>query len=189
MKAVQARYFRILALVWAGFFVLFLLTYLLVLNPQRSMRRQLQSKLAKAKQTYERTVQAVSNEARARLDQELAHLRSRLQLFVIDPGDSANLTLDISEIAKDKKLSSFTIRTGDKRVSSTTTKGTYIEEKNLHISFASGFSQFASFLNALERSRPVVFVDHFAIARSPRTESGQQVNMKVSVFVGKQQDS
>jgi len=63
----------------------------------------------------------------------------------------------------------------------------YIRENHIVVSFIGGFNQFATFLNALERHRPVIFVDKFAIARSGQDSSVYQVSLNVAAFVKKQQ--
>ena len=45
--------------------------------------------------------------------------------------------------------------------------------------------KFAAFLNALERSRPVIFIDKFQIIRSRDSNSNHTVDMKLAVLVGK----
>ena len=115
-------------------------------------------------------------------------MRNRLNDFVTDFDDSANLTLDISQIASKKELGSFRIKTKEKRGGSAIPNRNYICEDNIDIGFTAGFNQFAAFLNTLERHRPVVFVDKFTITRSKENNSAHKVNMNLVVFVGKRQE-
>jgi len=97
------------------------------------------------------------------------------------------LTFDISQIANEKKLDSFSIKGKDTSEKSTDFK--YLSENRIDVSFAAAFNQFATFLNALERHWPVIFVDSFKITRSRRAEPDHKVNMNLAVFVRKRQDS
>ena len=112
--------------------------------------------------------------------------------FALDFEDSANLVFDIGQIAGEKKIDSFSIKTKnnkDNRGRSAMPDYKYLCENHMDVSFTGNFNQFAAFLNALERHRPVVFVDTFNITRSEKNDSGNEVNMNLAVFVRKRQDS
>ena len=191
MKSVYRKYFTKVALIWAGCFVLFFFVYMLMLAPQKNSKERLEKQLAGKKQIYDSALKAAQEETKIQLNEQLEHLRDRLKNFVIDFEDSANLTFDISQIANEKEVTSFSIET--KKDSSRDTAMSdynYISESHIGISFfTAGFNQFAALLNALERHRPVIFVDRFAITRSERGSSDHQVNMSLAVFVRKKQDS
>ncbi|HUU20084.1 MAG TPA: GspMb/PilO family protein, partial [Sedimentisphaerales bacterium] len=93
-----------------------------------------------------------------------------------------------SQIANEKNVASFSIKSKDSRELSTIPDCKYICENHIVISFIGGFNQFATFLNSLERHRPVLFVDKFTITRSGQDDSGYQVSLNVAAFVKKQQD-
>ncbi len=174
-------------LIWAACFVIFLLAYMLVLGPQKNYEKRIENKLAEKKQVYESALRAAQKETKIRLNEQIERLQSRLQNFVIDFEDSANLTFDISQIANEKNVASFSIKSKDSRGPSTKSEAKYIRENHIVISFIGGFNQFATFLNALERHRPVLFVDKFSITRSGQDDSGYQVSLNVAAFVKKQQ--
>jgi hypothetical protein len=119
------------------------------------------------------------------LYEQIEILENRLKDFVIDFEDSANLTFDISQVANDQKVSSFSIKTKDNRTLSAIPDCSYVFENYLEISFAGGFQQFATFLNALERHRPVLFIDKFTVIHSRTEGTGYQVGMDVTFLVGK----
>ena len=187
MKSIYRKYFTTAALIWAGCFVLFLLVYVFVLAPQRKSKKQIEKQLAERKQVYNSALKAAQEKTKIQLNEQIEHLRNGLKDFVIDFGDSANLTFDISQIASEKKVDSFSIRTGDDRGGQAIPECSYIRESHIDISFTGGFSQFATFLNALERHRPVVFVDKFAITRSDQGDSNHRVSMSLAIFVKKRQ--
>jgi len=169
--------------------MLFVLVYILVLAPQKSSKRRIEKQLAEKMQMYNSALRATREETKLKSDEEIEYLRTKLGDFAIDSKGLSNLTFDISHIADEKKVDSFGIRTKDKRGSSAVLNCNYVCENHIDVSFTAGFNQFASFLNALERHRPVVFIDMFSIKRSRRADSGHEVNMDMAVFVKKQQDS
>lgn len=181
------KYLTTAGLIWAACSVVFLLAYIFVLRPQKNYEKRTQNKLAERKQMHESAIRAAQKETKIRSNEQVERLRNKLQDFVIDFENLANLTFDISQIANDKKVASFGIKTKESRGLLTTQEGKYIRESRSVISFIGGFNQFAAFLNALERHRPVIFVDKFTIARSMQGDSGYQVSLNVAAFVKKQQ--
>ena len=189
MKPIYKKYFTTVGLIWAGCFVLFLCVYILVLAPQEKGKKQFEKQLAEKKQMYNSVLKMAQEETKIRLNEQIESLQNKLQGFVIDYEDSANLTFDISQIAKEKRVASFSIRTKNDRKNSVIPNCSYISENRFDISFTADFNQFATFLNALERHRPIVFVDKFTITRPKQDDSGHEVNMSLAVFVKKRQDS
>lgn len=189
MRLAYKKYFTTIALIWAGCFVLFFLIYMLVLMPQKKSKIQIENQFAEKKKIYDSALKASQNETKNRLNEQIKNLENRLKDFVINFEDSAGLTFDISQIAKAKGVTSFGIRSGNDRRDSEIPDCSYICENRINIDFNAGFNQFAAFLNALERYRPVIFVDKFAITRSDRHSSDHKVDMSLAVFVKKQQGS
>jgi len=181
------KYLTTAGLIWAACFVLFLITYMLVLGPQKNYKKRIENKLAEKKQVYESALRAAQKETKIRLNEQIERLQSRLKDFVIDFEDSANLTFDISQIANEKKVASFSSKVKKSGGPSTILDYKYIYENHIVVSFIGGFNQFATFLNALERHRPVIFVDKFAITRAGQDNSVYQVTLNVAALVKKQQ--
>ncbi len=191
MKSAYGKYFAKMALVWTVCFVLFLIIYILVLSPQVNFRKQLEKQLADKKQTYDSALKAAQKETIIQLNEEIEQLRNKLKIFAIDFEDSANVTFDISQIANDKKVNSFSIETKKGRQTRKKKKSVkYISKSRIDISFTTAdFNQFASLLNALERHEPVIFVDKFAITRAGKGASEHKVQMNLAVFVSKVRSS
>lgn len=191
MKSVYGKYFTKVALAWTCCFVLFFFVYMLMLAPQRTHKEQLKKQLEEKKQIYNASLKASDKETKIQLEGQIEQLRNELNNFVVDFNDSANLTFDVSQIASEKAVSSFSIEVSKKDNSKDKTASEkYISENFIDISFSTtDFNQFAALLNALERHQPVIFVDKFAITRSDRSGSDRQVKMDLSVFVRKMQDS
>jgi Tfp pilus assembly protein PilO len=189
MDRIYSRYFKTAGSMWGGCLVLFVLAYVLMIGPQRKLRQQTEKELEAKQQMYHAVIKAAQEENRVKLNEQIEQLRSRLGEYVTSFEDSANLTFDIGEIANDKQVDSFRIKTADRRGSSGIADGEHIREEHLAVSFTAGFNQFATFLNALERHQPVVFVDKFTITRSKQDDSAHKVSMDLAFFVRKRQES
>jgi Tfp pilus assembly protein PilO len=182
------KYLMRVAIVWAACMVLFLLAYLILLKPQIKIKMNLQNTLTEKKQLYESAQKAADERTKIRLNEEIEGLRDTLKNFVVDQEDSANLTFDIGRIASKESLSLFSIKNKDKRGVSEIPDCNSICENHIDISFTAGFNQFATFVNALERHQPVLFVNEFSIARSNKDDSAYKVTLDVATFVKKQQE-
>lgn len=181
------KHLATLALAWAGCFIVLFFVYLLMLAPQQKTKKNMEDELARINQEYQSALNATQDETKIQLKKEAEQLQGKLKDFLIDFEDSANLTFDISQIAREKRLDSFSIKSKSGGVSSIP-KCNYIGENHIVISFTGRFEQFTAFLNALERHRPVVFVDEFRVSRTnDRKETGHRISMSVAVFVRKQE--
>lgn len=185
---IYRKYLTRTAIAWAACLVLFILVYILVLGPQNSSRKRLKSTLAEKKQLYEFAQRATQEQTKIRLNEQIEGLGDILKDFVVDFEDSANLTFDIGRIAKEEDVSSFSIKNNNKQGISEIPDCNSICENHIDISFIAGFNQFATFVNALERHQPVLFVNEFTISRSKKGESTYQVTLDVAAFVKKQQE-
>jgi Tfp pilus assembly protein PilO len=183
------KLFTIVALIWVGSLVLFVLAYIAVLSPQQKIKQQVETEFAETKRKYNSVIEMSQEETKARFKEELESLQNKLKDFTVDFEDSPNFTFVISQIANEKKVESFSIKTQEDSINSARLGLKYIKENQININFAGDFNQFVTFLNTLERNRPAVFVDNFKITRSQREELGHKVNMKLTVFVRIQQDS
>jgi Tfp pilus assembly protein PilO len=182
------KYLMTAGLVWAACFGVFLLAYIFVLGPQKNYKKSIENKLAERKQVYKSALRAAQEETKVQLNKQIERLRNRLKDFVVDFEDATNLTFDISQIANEKKVDSFSIKSKDSRGFTAIPDCSHIFENNIDISFTGGFNQFATFLNALERHRPVLFIDKFLITRSGQEDAEYQVGLNVVVFVRKPQE-
>ncbi|MHC4507716.1 MAG: hypothetical protein ACYTAO_01990 [Planctomycetota bacterium] len=183
------KYLTKVAIVWAVFLVLFLLAYVVVLRPQNLKRKRLNGTLTEKKQSFEAAQTAAQESTQAQLREQIRQLQERLHDFVVDFEDSANLTFDIGQIATERNVASFSVKSRISRATSTTLELEHISEDHIDISFIAGFHQFATFVNSLERHRPVLFVNEFTITKSHRNDSVYEVTLDVAAFVKKQQDT
>ena len=189
MKTINRKQLITVGLIWAGSFAMLVLAYTFLLAPQTRSKRQIARELAEQKEAYNRALEKSQEKARAKLNEQIKHLENTLRDFAINSEDSANLIFAISQIANSKKVGEFRIGGKKKRRVSKTANLKHISEDYIDISFSAGFNQFATLLNALERHRPVVFVDKFQISHSKRDNVDHEVDMNLAVFVRKRQDS
>ena len=185
MKSIYRKYFNIGILFWAVCFIVLFLSYLLVLAPQERRRRMTERKLADTKLLAQSAREAAQERNKNMLIEQLSNSGNRLKDFVIDQENANNLTFVIGGISSDLKLNSFSsIFTGSEGTIKTDSYQ-HIIARQISVNFNSSFNKFAVFLNTLERSRPVIFIDTFSITRSGEGDSGHKVDMKLAVLVGK----
>ncbi len=189
MNKVYKKHFKLVALVWASCFVLSLLIYMMVLVPQREHKKQIDQQLAEKEKMYETILKINQRETRALMNKEMEQLRDKLKDFVAAPEDLAGLTFDIGQIANDIKISSFSIKP-QSNLENRGSTNQYICENQMRVSFKADFNKFAAFLNAMERHRPVIFVDKFEITQADQHDDlVSKVSMNLSVFVKRRQGS
>jgi len=183
MKLSYREYLKVVALIWIGCIVGFVLIYFLVLVPQGKLKAHTAQRLAETRRICSTARQAAWEETKNELDEQIKDLEKRLKDFVIDPSDAANLTFDISQISSNTNVNSFSITATGSEGITKIANCDHISEKYIYVRFTASFNQFAAFLNALERYRPVIFVDTFSIVRSNEATSGHEVNMRLAVLV------
>jgi hypothetical protein len=172
-------------LFWAVCFIVLFFSYLVVLAPQEKLRRMTDGKLAETNRLAQSAREAAEERNKNKLLEQISDSGDRLKDFVVEQENAANLTFDIGRISSEIKLNSFSsIFTGGEGTLKTDTYK-HINVRQISVNFNSSFNKFAIFLNALERNRPVVFVDTFSIARSTESDSGHKVEMKLAVLVEK----
>ncbi|MHC4230716.1 MAG: hypothetical protein ACYSW0_25040 [Planctomycetota bacterium] len=185
MKSIYRKYIKMGISVWAGCFIVFLLSYVVVLAPQEKLKARTESQFAEARRTALAAKEAAREENKIKLKEQAANLDKRLQEFIIEEADTANLTFDIDRISNTIKLDSSSINTMGSQGIVEIENCEYLFARQINVDFASSFSKFAAFLNALERNRPVIFIDTFTITRARENNLSHSVSMKLAVLVGK----
>lgn len=183
MGKVLKDYLTMLGLVWIGCLIVFVFVYVLAVKPQSRYKHKLAKELEEKKRDYLAVCEISNKGTREKLVLDVEKLQQKLHRFVADANNYANLTFDISRIANKINVVSFSIKGKNSKGSYEIPRCKLIGENKMDISFGGDFSQFASFLNALERHQPVLFVDTFAIDRSNRDDDTNKVSMSLSVFV------
>jgi Tfp pilus assembly protein PilO len=182
------KYILMLGAVWTVSVVLFVLACFFIIAPQMKEAARLADESAKSRQKYEQAVFAAKEENKKKLADELELMKSRLGDYAVEFEEFANLTFDISRIAADIQISAVSVKTPDQAKTTEQIVSKNLQENRIEISFESNFRQFATFLNALERHRPIVFIDKFKLSRGEGTSVGGKVDMDLAVFVKKRSE-
>ena len=183
------KYLIVSGMVWAVCLVLFIIAYLLVISPQSKQKKQIEGELDKCTQKFEFAQKAAQEETRNRLHAEIELLQDKVKNFVVDSKGAEDLTFEISQIASENKVRSFSVESKDVRAASGITDSNNISESHIRVSFTAGFNEFAGFLNSLERHRPVLFVSEFSLIRAKKEDLTYHVTMDVAAFVRRKQVS
>jgi len=186
MKSIYRKYFKIGIIFWAFCFIMLLLAYLFVLSPQEKLRHMTERKLANTKLLAQSAREASEEKNKNLLLEQLSKSDKRLKDFVVEQENSSDLTFDIDRIKNEVGLDSFSSTPAGSEGTAKTDNYKHIIARQISVNFNSSFNKFAIFLNALERSRPVFFIDTFSITRSGESDSGHKVDMKLAVLVGKE---
>jgi len=183
MENINKKSLQKVICIWVGCMMMFMLVYLSIIAPQAKSKSHVEEKLNEMTSAYESARNSAKEKIQNIMREQTEELRGRLGRYVVNVEDSADLTFDISRIANEKKVRSFSIKNNDILASKDN-----ISESSIDLAFRASFNQFTSLLNSLERHSPVVFVDRFKIVRSDVSGSDNKITINLSVFVNKQQD-
>jgi hypothetical protein len=185
MKSLYRGYLKITAIVWGGCLAVFLLVFILVIKPQGKLRIDTESKYNDIKIQVEDAITFSQEKNRERLIKQVADMNSLLGDFLFRPVDAGNLAFEISRISSNIGLVGFGISgTGNERLS-LYDGCQYLYTRRIQVSFTAGFNKFAAFVNALEKHRPVIFINSFSISRSQQENATGKVDMELAVLIGK----
>jgi hypothetical protein len=185
MKPNDQYYLKIVSLVWISCLLVFLFVYAMLLRPIQKNNSILEKQLAEKKQICDLIQQLEQEQTRLQLVDRMNRLRDSVNIYAVESGRMPDLIFNISQIANDKKVTSFNIKNRETSKNSNSFNGKYISEDYISVSFETTFDKFAAILNYLERNKPVVFIDKFTIIRSDDKPSENQVQMDLIVFVRK----
>ncbi|MBN2590526.1 MAG: hypothetical protein JXA96_11750 [Sedimentisphaerales bacterium] len=181
------KYLKVLALIWIICLVGFILAYLFLIGPQNELKKNIENKLVQGKQEYKRAQIAARYETQALINEEIGVLQNKLEEFVLDYKSAEDLTFDISKIANECSLSSFSVQSNNIDTISESSDPNNIFEKRIQVSFISGFQEFAVFLNTLERHKPVLFVHNFMLSKQNNSNTNYQVTLDLAALIRKQE--
>jgi len=182
MRKFDKKQLKQVSLIWVASFVLAMLMYVVVISPQMQEQKQILKKLADKEKTYANLRKITQKEAAENINKQMQQWNDNIRQYVVSDHDFAALTFDISQIAKELKVDEFSI-ISQENFSSRKETNKYISEKQVKVSFKSGFQKFAAFMSAIERHQPVIFVTNFSITDSEHKASGCEVEMLLSVYV------
>ncbi len=182
---VRSRYLLVVAMAWGPCLLAAAAVYAAVLRPQQDCMKELEAKVANGREKYARALQAAREKDQSRLTQEVQDLHQRVGDFVVPAEEAPNLAFTIGTLANEARLESFGMRPLSRMGVDAPPRWEHVGEKQVDLSFAAGFRNFVAFLNALERHRPVVMVETFAISRPVEKSAQPQANMELAVLVEK----
>lgn len=162
--------------------------FVCVLCPQRKQIMEVQGRIGEVKDLLVTQRTNGGNGQVAKLEEAISSAQEVLRRYVVSPEQASDLSFDINRIATEIGVHDLgsTNRTQDSY--GAINECLHIREGRILIDFKSSFSQFARFINSLERNTPVIFVDEFNIKRSKDDAIGaHDVTMVLTFFVG--QDS
>lgn len=184
MKSKTGQYLKFTAFLWSGCLVVFLLVYMAVLRPLHKREIQVDSEYRKVKAESDEAFTASLEQTKARMNEHIQQLNEQMGEFVLEPQNTSGLTYQLSEISSKIGLNAFDCApTGQSVVAFDQCK--YVSGQYYQVSFTASFTQFAKFLNELERYRPVIFIDAFSISRPRQGEIEPKVSMTLAVLVAK----
>ncbi len=186
---VRNKYACIIIAAWVPCIALGVAFYLYALEPKMQQVRALEMELTDARRLYSRAVEAARPENQLRLAQEAQKLNDRVGDFVLRPETAPDLAFEIAELASTTEVESFTMKPQDRDGLEAVPNCEKVGERLINVAFTSYFHQFATLLNALERHRPVLFVETFAITRPRRETEKPRIDMQLAVLVEKTRSS
>ena len=186
---VRNKYVFMIVATWIPCIALGIAFYLFALEPQMQQVGTLEMELTDARQLYSRAVEAARPENQLRLTQEAQKLNKRVADFILRPETAPDLAFEIAELASTTEVESFTMKPQDRAGLEALPNCERIGERRINVAFASHFHQFATLLNSLERHRPVLFIETFAITRPRQETEKPRIDMQLAVLVEKSRSS
>jgi len=181
--------FKFIHLVWLSSFALALFIYFITITPQIKIKKQIALQLVDKEKKFSSIFKINNAQAVNELNRQMQQWRDDIKEYVISDEDLAGLTFDISQIAKDTQVDAFSITSQDVYTNKKNDNKNYVFEKMMKVSFKTDFNKFAAFLNTVERHRPVIIINEFSIENTEHDAMANQVNMIISVYIKKKQDS
>jgi len=163
--------------------------HLFALAPQMARVTALENELTDAREFHKQAIEAARKDYQARLGEAADKVHNQVSDFVLRLEAAPDLAFEIAELANRTGAESFAMKPRDKQRVETIANCDLIGEKLIDVSFTSRFHSFAALLNAVERHRPVLFVETFAIHRPQAESSEPRASMELAVLVEKPRDS
>ena len=120
----------------------------------------------------------------------MEELRTQLDVFSVGYNEVVGLLFSINQLADQIHVADFSTSSkpsashGTSRMKGHET----LDERRLVVTFSADFAKFATFVNQLERNRPVIFIDKFTITNKSSTTSKHPVSMVITFLARKKQD-
>ena len=121
------------------------------------------------------------------MEQKLKALCQKSAYFVVPPDNGPGLILQISQLAAKYQLQNFTTKMVSSSSATKKDDTSNIVEAWLELEFTGSFSQITTFINALERNDPVVFIENIDLHRGTQVNSLPSASIQISYFTAKPQ--
>jgi len=156
--------------------------YVLVLKPQQESLQAVQRQADEEEQKRQELRLASMPTSREKRRQQMESLDQQRMELVGEFTDSSGITFAVNELARQHNLKNFTSSTVKYGGEAEYEKCQYLTEQRIRISFQADFIDFVKFVNVLERSRPVIFVDRFTAERDEENPAEVQADMELAGF-------
>jgi hypothetical protein len=188
MSFISRKKLVIAGLIWGVSLAVFVPVYMFVLRKQFSdlddKNVKLDSLMADVNEARFISLQESIDKFQSQVDE----IKALFNRFVVPSKDYIQTlaSIEIDKISKELGLESFYIDPwkGDEIAGFSECK--YLFGQPMEVTFKATFTEFAKFLNMLERYKSVIFIDTFSIIRSKEKDAKHQIRMNLAVLVQKQ---
>ncbi len=177
------QYSLLVVCTWGLWAAIAAAAYFLVLGPQQAAVAKLGKEFNISNEQYAMAQTAQRKETKGHIETTLKEQVEKTSRFVIPSDTASGMTLHISQLASQHSLSEFSTKTRELSSTFGTDSKAKITDAWLELTFACSFSQFAAFLNSLERSQPVIFVESAQISREAEGPDLPRARVLVSYLV------
>jgi hypothetical protein len=177
------QYSLLVSCTWGLWAVMAAAAYFLVLGPQQIAVARLGKEFNISNEQYAMAQTAQRKETKVHIEATLKEQVEKTSRFVVPSDTASAMTLQISQLASEHGLSDFSTKTRELSSTFGTDSKAKITDAWLELTFACSFNQFAAFLNSLERSQPVVFVETAQISRDAEGSDLPRARVLISYLV------
>lgn len=170
--------------VWAGAGVLLIAGFFAVYLPQHRALGQINQKYIESGKQAQLAQKAAAEDTRKQLEICTRQTAEQLGAFTIPSDQISSLVFDIGRMAGELNLAGFASKSIDAQqpLSDKKKAKPLLSEAWLSVEFQGSYQQFANFVNRLERSSPVVFVEKVFVTRQRQETEGCQFTMELSIL-------
>jgi hypothetical protein len=182
-KSLLQKYGLAVAGVWGVWLAISVLLYLLILGPQGRLMATLQQTMQTATEDHELAQKAHRPETKLHIQERMEKATQNLNQFMIGADAASKLTVLISQLAAQQSLADFSVKTRELPPTFDDPKKSGITEAWLELTFSGPFNQCAAYINALERNKPVIFIESAEIQRNAQTTENPTVRLLISYLI------
>jgi hypothetical protein len=177
------KYWMYVGGIWGPWLLLSIGFYTMVLSPQAERLKKVHQELAASNDRVSIARLASQADTQQRQMNLLAELQQRIDDFLVPAGKQDKVLFEITRLANTLGLSEYAGKTREEVWNAENAEQAKLKRIWQTITFRGTFQQFASFVNALERSRPAVFVESAAIERSRQDSKLHSAKLLVSFLI------